>query len=381
MLAKVNSCAVIGLDGEVIDVEVDISQGLPAFAIVGLPDTAVQEAKERVRSAVRNSGHDFPMKRITVNLAPADLRKEGPAYDLPIAVGILVASGQVPSVDGKAVFLGELSLEGKLRHTQGVLPMVALARDRGFQAVFVPSDDASEASLIEGVEIVPVPGLGELASHLRDTQPIAPFVSTGRRKAAEAEIGRDVVDFRHIRGQEHVKRALEVAAAGGHNVLMTGPPGAGKTLMARAMPGILPAMGPSEALEVTKIYSVAGMLRPETPLTERRPFRAPHHTISHAGLVGGGRQPRPGEITLSHRGVLFLDELPEFPHSVLESIRQPLEDRQVTVSRAQGTVTFPANFMMVAAMNPCRFRVGLRSQTCIQSWPSLPYDHRPSPSY
>ncbi|MEX0801313.1 MAG: YifB family Mg chelatase-like AAA ATPase [Dehalococcoidia bacterium] len=352
MLAKVSSCAVVGLGGEVVEVEVDISQGLPAFAIVGLPDTAVQEAKERVRSAVRNSGHAFPMKRITVNLAPADLRKEGPAYDLPIAMGILMASGQVEATDERAVFLGELSLDGKVRHTQGVLPMVALARDRGFQAVYVPSDDAGEASLIDGVQVMPVADLGQLASHLRSLQPIAPFVAAARERP-EAPPDTHVVDFRDIRGQEHVKRALEVAAAGGHNVLMSGPPGAGKTLLARAMPGILPSTSATEALEVTKIYSVAGLLRPETPLVRQRPFRAPHHTISHAGLVGGGRQPRPGEITLSHRGVLFLDELPEFPHSVLESIRQPMEDGEVTVSRAQGTVTFPANFTMVAAMNPC----------------------------
>ena len=351
MLAKVSSCAVVGLDGEVVEVEVDISQGLPAFAIVGLPDTAVQEAKERVRAAVRNSGHSFPLKRITVNLAPADLRKEGPSYDLPIAVGILMASGQVPASGNGAVFLGELSLDGKLRHTTGVLPMVALARDRGLSTVFVPAEDAGEAALVEGVEVVPVATLGGLASHLQAVQLIAPFVVAPQRAATEAPA--DVVDFRHIRGQEHVKRALEVAAAGGHNVVMTGPPGAGKTLLTRALPGILPAMTPVEALEVTKIYSVAGLLRPGAPMVRQRPFRAPHHTVSHAGLVGGGRVPRPGEITLSHRGVLFLDELPEFPHSVLESIRQPMEDGVVTVSRAQGTVTFPANFMLVAAMNPC----------------------------
>jgi magnesium chelatase family protein len=352
MLAKVSSCAVVGLDGEVVQVEVDISQGLPAFSIVGLPDTAVQEAKERVRSAVRNSGHEFPLRRITVNLAPADLRKEGPSYDLPIAVGILMASGQVPSSDAGSVFLGELSLDGQLRHTNGVLPMVALVRDRGYQAVYLPAGDAGEASLIDGVQVVPVTTLSELSSHLQDVQPIAPFVAS-EPAAKEESTAVDTVDFRHIRGQEHVKRALEVAAAGAHNVIMTGPPGAGKTLLARAMPGILTTMTPEEALAVTKIYSVAGLLPQETPMVQQRPFRSPHHTISHAGLVGGGRQPRPGEITLSHRGVLFLDELPEFPHSVLESIRQPMEDGVVTVSRAQGTVTFPASFMLVAAMNPC----------------------------
>ena len=303
MLAKVSSCAVVGLDGAVVEVEVDISQGLPAFSIVGLPDASVQEAKERVRSAVRNSGHDFPLKRITVNLAPADLRKEGPSYDLPIAVGILMASGQVPASDNVAVYMGELSLDGQLRHTRGVLPMVALARDHGFEAVFVPAGDAAEASLIDGVRVMPVSALGDLTSHLRSVQPIAPFVPTEPRKSAQTPDA-DIVDFRHIRGQEHVKRALEVAAAGGHNVLMTGPPGAGKTLLTRAMPGILPGMTPQEALEVTKIYSVAGLLPQDTPMVQRRPFRAPHHTVSHAGLVGGGRNPRPGEITLSHRRVL-----------------------------------------------------------------------------
>jgi magnesium chelatase family protein len=352
MLAKVSSCAVIGLDGELVEVEVDISSGLPAFTIVGLPDTAVQEAKERVRSAIRNCGLTFPQKRITVNLAPADIRKEGPAYDLPIAIGILMASEQVAADVSSSLFLGELSLDGQVRHTHGILPMAALARGQGIGSVFVPEADGGEAALIDEVEIMPVASLGQLTAHLQGLAPIAPF-DRETPAAPTAEAFWEGVDFCHIKGQEHVKRALEVAAAGGHNVLMSGPPGAGKTLLARALPSILPSMASEEALEVTKVYSVSGLLPSDRPLIAQRPFRAPHHTISHAGLVGGGRKPRPGEISLGHRGVLFLDELPEFGHSVLEAIRQPLEDRVVTVSRAQGNVTFPANFMLVGAMNPC----------------------------
>jgi len=353
MLAKVASCAMIGLEGAIVQVEVDISSGLPAFTVVGLPDTAVQEARERVRAAIRNSGAWFPDKRITVNLAPADLRKEGPAYDLPMAVAILGAAEQVIlGEDSKAIFLGELSLDGSVRHTAGILPMVSVAKDNGFETVFVPSSDAPEAALVEGLTIIPVMSLADLIAHLRGLRVIPPFEPVGLDTLSRAD-PHVTTDFAHIKGQEHVKRALEVAAAGGHNVLMSGPPGAGKTLLARAVPGIMPHMTISEALDVTRIYSVCGLLPADTPLITQRPFRAPHHTISHAGLVGGGHFPRPGEISLAHRGVLFLDELPEFNLYTLEVLRQPLEDRIVTISRATGTLSFPANFILIGAMNPC----------------------------
>ena len=355
MLSKVQSCAVIGLEGALVEVELDISNGLQTFQIVGLPDTAVNESKERVRSAIKNSGCLFPFKRIIVNLAPADLRKEGPAYDLPIAVGILIASQEIrmPELDlGKKLFLGELSLDGTLRHTNGILPMVALASEKQVNEVFVPAADALEAALVQGVTIYPVNTLAQLIAHLNGQRDIEPFVPD-TRILAETEQHIYGQDMAAVRGQEHVKRALEVAASGGHNLLMSGPPGSGKTLLARSTPSILPRMVIDEALDVTKIYSVSGMLPVDKPLIVQRPFRAPHHTISHAGLVGGGRIPRPGEISLSHRGVLFLDELPEFGQNVLEVLRQPLEDKLVTISRAQGTITYPANFMLIAAMNPC----------------------------
>ena len=351
MLAKVFSCAVIGLEGAVVQVEVDISRGLPSFTIVGLPDTAVQESRERVRAAIKNSGLAFPGTRLTVNLAPADLRKEGPAYDLPIALGILLANDQLWADVSSCLFVGELSLDGTVRHTEGILPMVSVAKEQGFQRVFVPSVDAPEASLIKGLEVIPVDSLGKLAMHLQGLEEMIPYQPDFD---IEEEPAPDYgTDMAHVKGQEHVKRALEVAASGGHNVLMTGPPGAGKTLMARAIPSILPSMTIEEALEVTKIYSVSGLLPPETPLIRHRPFRSPHHTISHAGLVGGGQWARPGEISLAHHGVLFLDEVPEFGTRVLEVMRQPMEDKVVTISRAQGSLTFPANFMLVAAMNPC----------------------------
>lgn len=350
MHSRVFSCAVIGLEGVIVDVEVDIGQGLPKMTIVGLPDTAVQESRERVHAAIKNANLPYPRTPIVVNLAPASVRKEGPAYDLPIALGVLIMNHLVPQqAVTSSLVIGELALDGKVRHTRGVLPMAAMARQEGFQQIFVPECDASEAALVPDLEVIPVNSLEDLYLHLSGQRLITPQPPT----VQDAEIGGALTDFQEIKGQEHVKRALEVAAAGSHNVIMSGSPGSGKTLMARALPGILPRISLDEALDVTRIYSVADQLPADVPLIRTRPFRSPHHTISHAGLVGGGNWPRPGEISLAHRGVLFLDELPEFGQRVLEVLRQPMEDKLVTISRAQGSLSFPANFQLVAAMNPC----------------------------
>ncbi len=365
MLAKVFSCAVVGVDGVLVEVEVDVGpSGKPGMVLVGLPDAAVQESRERVRAAIRNSGGRFPHGRITVNLAPADLKKAGPAYDMPIAVGILLSSQQLLADLDDALLVGEMSLDGVLRHTPGIISMVAVAAERGMKRAFVPAVDAPEAGLVQGITIYPVRNLSELVHHLHGQSPIQPVapVTSIAEVAAEAL---NVVDFADIRGQEHVKRGIEVAAAGSHNLIMSGPPGAGKTLLARSMPSILPAMTLDEALEVTRVYSVKGLLPPRRPLVTSRPFRSPHHTTSHAGLVGGGSWPQPGEISLAHRGVLFLDDLPEFSTQTLEVLRQPLEDKQVTLARASGTITFPANVSLVAAMNPCPCGYyGDRTRTC-----------------
>ena len=350
MLARVFSCAVLGLDGVIVEVEVDLANGLPGVIIVGLPDTAVQESRERVQSAIKNSGLLFPRKHVRVNLAPASVRKEGPSYDLPIALGILAASDQIPiGLLQNILVVGELSLDGSVRHVRGVLPMAALAVEKGFRRILVPETDAAEAALIPDLEVIPIHNLEQICASLNGTTTIE-IQKTEEKKSPPAW---ELIDFREIKGQEHVKRALEIAAAGGHNILMIGPPGAGKTLMARALPSILPSMTIQESLDVTRIYSVADLLPKEVPLIRTRPFRSPHHTISHAGLVGGGNWPHPGEISLAHHGVLFLDELPEFGKQVLEVLRQPLEDKVVTISRARGSLTFPANFQLVAAMNPC----------------------------